>query len=222
MRTYGQYCGLAKALDVVGDRWSLLIVRELILSGPCRYTDLMRGLPGIATNLLATRLRDLEAGNVLVREAASPPMATALFRLSPRGEALIPVIRELGRWGGPLLFAEGAGDDDVFRSHWLSLPLGLFYVDRTPGMPPVTIELRTGDEPIVVETVNGRIRARAGRADQPNAVLDGSPQLIMGVLSGGLELAEARARGLRLDGDEDALRRVSPAPAETRSLRGSD
>src|ERR687885_1607076 len=84
-RGYGQYCAVAKALDLVGDRWTLLIVRELLLRGPCRYTDLRHGLPGIATNLLADRLRELERAGIISREDAPPPVATALFRLTPRG-----------------------------------------------------------------------------------------------------------------------------------------
>src|SRR5256885_16027747 len=99
MRSYRQYCSLAKALDVVGDRWTLLIVRELLLRGPSRYTDLRDGLPGIATNLLAERLRDLEEAGLVSREQAPPPVATALFRLTPRGEDVRPTVPELARWG---------------------------------------------------------------------------------------------------------------------------
>src|SRR5690349_25102414 len=85
MRSYGQYCSVAKALDVVGDRWTLLIVRELLLQGPCRYTDLRNGLPGIATNLLADRLNELEGAGLVRREEAAPPVATTLFRLTEAG-----------------------------------------------------------------------------------------------------------------------------------------
>ena len=99
MRSYGQYCAMAKALDLVGDRWTLLIVRELLLRGQCRYTDLRQGLPGIATNLLAERLRELEQAGVIRREAAPPPVATTVFRLTRRGEELAPV------------FVEHVGDD---------------------------------------------------------------------------------------------------------------
>ena len=95
-RTYGQYCALAKALDVVGDRWALLIIRELLLRGACRYTDLQTGLPGIATNLLAARLRRLEADGVVRREAAQPPVAITLFHLTERGKELEPVLLLLG------------------------------------------------------------------------------------------------------------------------------
>src|SRR5438876_3320830 len=144
MRSYGQYCGLAKALDAVGDRWSLLIVRELMLRGACRYTDLRNGLPGIATNLLADRLRDLERAEIVSRENAPPPIASTLFRLTPRGEELKTVLVELGRWGVPCM--EESVADDAFRSHWLAMPVELFLTDRTPERPPVTIELRTAGE----------------------------------------------------------------------------
>ena len=92
MRSYDEYCAMAKSLDVVGDRWTLLIVRELALSGACRYTDLRNGLPSIATNLLADRLRELERSGVIAREDAPPPIATTLFRLTPE-EALAGVTR---------------------------------------------------------------------------------------------------------------------------------
>src|SRR5580692_1358370 len=102
MRSYGQYCSIAKALDVVGDRWALLIVRELLIRGSCRYTDLKDGLPGIATNMLADRLRDLERDGVIYREDAPPPIATTLYRLTARGTELEPIVQQLGRWGAPL------------------------------------------------------------------------------------------------------------------------
>src|ERR1700674_3647322 len=120
MRSYAEYCAIAKSLDVVGDRWTLLIVRELALQGPCRYTDLRNGLPGIATNLLADRLRDLERANIVSREDAPPPIATTLFRLTPRGEELKTVLVELGRWGVPYMVEPVA--EDAFRSHWLAMP----------------------------------------------------------------------------------------------------
>src|SRR5436309_7100067 len=103
MRSYNEYCAVAKSLDVVGDRWTLLIVRELALRGACRYTDLRNGLPGIATNLLAERLRELEQAGVVTREEAPPPIATTLFKLTSRGEQLRPVLDALTRWGVPLM-----------------------------------------------------------------------------------------------------------------------
>jgi DNA-binding HxlR family transcriptional regulator len=206
MRSYKQYCALAKALDVIGERWTLLIVRELLACGPRRYTDLRNGLPGIATNLLVDRLRELERASIIYREEAPPPIATTLFHLTARGKDLAPLINELGRWGEVLL-AESA-DKDEFRSHWLALPFQLYLSDRTPDRPPVTIEVRTGDQPLVIETVEGTIQTRPGRAEQPDAVLTGTPQLIMAVLTGNLDLGDARARGLEYEGDPETLWRV--------------
>src|SRR5436305_11702023 len=121
MRSYGEYCALAKSLDVIGNRWTLLIVRELLLRGPSRYTDLREGLPGIATNLLAERLRELEEARLVAREEAPPPVATTLFRLTPRGEELRPVIERLTLWGAPLMTVQDP--KDVVRSHWLAFAL---------------------------------------------------------------------------------------------------
>ena len=211
MRSYRQYCSVAKALDVVGDRWNLLIVRELLLRGACRYTDLLHGLPGIATNLLVDRLRELEQAGIVYREDAPPPIATTLFRLTPRGEALNAALLELGRWGAPLM-AEPA-DGDAYRGHWLA---SLYPSDQPPDEPPVTIELRTGEEAVTIETIDGAVRTRPGPAETPDAILTGPPQLIAGVLTGSLTLAEAQAAGLEYDGDFAALCRVRPEAAVTR------
>jgi DNA-binding HxlR family transcriptional regulator len=215
VRTYGQLCPLAKALDVIGDRWSLLIVRELLIRGPCRYTDIRNGLPGVATNLLADRLRELERAGVVRREVAPPPVATTLFHLTQRGEELLPVFRAMAVWGLPLL--EEASDDDLFRSHWLASPVG--WRDRAPDQPPVTIEVHTGDDPMIIETVDGRVRARPGSAEAPDAVITGPPRLVIGLLIGNLDLGEARAQGLRYEGDPVILSRVQPK-ALTRSEGG--
>ena len=208
MRSYRQYCGLAKALDVIGDRWNLLIVRELLARSPARYTDLHNGLPGIATNLLADRLRELEAAGVVRKYEAPPPVATTVFELTARGEDLWPAIRELGRWGRPLL-AEPA-DEDEFRMHWLAVPARLHLTDHEPGQPPVTLVLRSGGAALTFETSGGAVRSRPGDADAPDLVLAGAPQLIVGVLVGNLSLAEARARGLDADGDLAVLKRLRP------------
>ena len=210
MRSYRQYCAVARALDVIGDRWNLLIVRELLLRGACRYTDLLHGLPGIATNLLVDRLRELEQAGIVYREDAPPPIATTLFRLTPRGEALKAVLAELGRWGAPLM-AEPA-NEDAYRGHWLA---SLDLSDQAPDEPPVSIELRTGEEAVTIETIDGAVRTRPGPAETPDAILTGPPQLIAGVLTGSLTLAEAQAAGLEYDGDFGALRRLQPKAAVT-------
>jgi DNA-binding HxlR family transcriptional regulator len=207
MRSYGQYCALAKALDVVGDRWTILIVRELLLRGPCRYTDLREGLPGIATNLLADRLRELERAGLIEREYAPPPIASTLFGLTERGQELRPVLDALGRWGIPYM-TEGPAPADEFRNRWLAWPAEMFLEDREPSAAPVTIELRTGEQPMLVEAAAGEIHTRTGTSEHADAVLAGSPHAILGVLSGRVELARAREQGLDFEGDERALARV--------------
>jgi DNA-binding HxlR family transcriptional regulator len=215
MRSYAEYCAIAKSLDVVGDRWTLLIVRELALRGACRYTDLRNGLPGIATNLLADRLRELEHAGVLAREDAPPPIATTLFRLTPRGEQLRPVLDHLFRWGLPLMTEQKPGD--AVRSHWLVGALESMLTDRQPDAPTVTVELHTGDQPIVIQTLNGTIQTRLGRADHPDATLTGPPAPIMGLLLGLLQPADAEANGIDYHGDPsiiDRIRATTPtAPA---------
>jgi DNA-binding HxlR family transcriptional regulator len=208
VRSYGQYCAVAKALDAVGDRWTLLVVRELLLRGGCRYTDLVHGLPGIATNLLTDRLRDLEEAGLVQREAAAPPVATTLYRLTEAGQELGPVLRALGQWGARFM-AEPTGDEE-FRSHWLSFPVSEFLEDAEPSGPPLQIEVRTGDQPAVIDVRDGRVGMRLGSAASPDLVLDGPPPLVLGLLTGRLSLAEARRRGLRTTGDQARLRRLKP------------
>ncbi|MZD07495.1 transcriptional regulator [Streptomyces sp. SID5785] len=119
-RSYDQYCAAARALDVVGDRWTLLIVREL-LAGPRRYTDLHADLPGVSTDMLATRLKDMERDGIAARRRLSPPASAYVYELTPSGRALLPVLQALGEWGAPLLAERRA--TDAVRAHWLALPV---------------------------------------------------------------------------------------------------
>src|SRR5215208_3203358 len=105
-RTYGDACGIARALDVVGERWALLVIRELVL-GPKRFTDLRNGLPNIGPDVLAQRLRELEHAGVLQRSKLPPPAASHVYQLTERGQALEPVVLELGRWGRHEAFPPG-------------------------------------------------------------------------------------------------------------------
>src|ERR1700722_7644565 len=121
MRSYGQYCSVAKALDVIGDRWTLLIVRELLVRGACRYTDLKNGLPGIATNLLADRICELEGGGLTGGEEEPPPMPPPLDPLPGPGAVLEPVVPAPGPWG--MRFMAQPADDQEFRSQWFAYPV---------------------------------------------------------------------------------------------------
>jgi DNA-binding HxlR family transcriptional regulator len=211
MRSYNEYCAIAKSLDVLGDRWTLLIVRELAIRGACRYTDLRNGLPGIASNLLAERLRELEQAGVIAREDAPPPVASTLFSLTPRGEQLDPMLDELFRWGLPLMSEQKA--DDAVRSHWLAGALEVMLTDLRPEAPSVTVELQTGDQPIVIETDDGKIDVRLGSAENADATLTGPPQPILGLLLGRLKLADAKANGVDFRGDKTILDRIGTETA---------
>lgn len=206
MRSYDEYCALAKSLDVVGDRWTLLIVRELAIQGACRYTDLRNGLPRIATNLLADRLRELEQAGVISREDAPPPIATTLFHLTPRGEQLRPVLEDLTRWGLPLMVEQHP--NDAVRSHWLAWAIELMLTDHEAEHPPVTIELRIGDRPIVIETRDGTIHTRLGRSEHADATLIGEPKPVLGFLLGMIELADAKHAGITYEGDLQTIDRI--------------
>lgn len=210
MRSYQQYCALARALDVIGDRWVLLIVRELLI-GEARYTDLLKGLPGIATNLLAARLAELEQSGVVTREVLPPPAATTVFRLTPRGEALRPVIYELGKWAAPLITAP-PGPNEKMRARWIALPLEMYLVDQKPKAAPVAIQIDGKDESIVLETKEGRVRARVGTVDAPDLHMSGSAAMALSVLLGRTSVSEARKRGLKVAGDTKVLSRVSRKP----------
>jgi DNA-binding HxlR family transcriptional regulator len=208
MRSYKQRCGLAMALDVIGDRWTLLIVRELMIRGACRYTDLAAGLPGIASNLLATRLRELEQAGVLRRDEAPPPIATSLFELTERGRALEPAILEVGRWGSPLLAQ--ATRDTPLQPHWLVLPLRLYLVDSEPQGKDLRIEIRAGAESIVIEARRGSIDVRLGAAADPHVVVSGTPENILQLFSGRIGLPAALRAGVKWQGAKEALTRVLP------------
>ncbi|MEV8017944.1 helix-turn-helix domain-containing protein [Streptomyces sp. NPDC086554] len=119
-RSYDQYCAAARALDVVGDRWTLLIVRELLV-GPRRYTDLHADLPGVSTDVLASRLKDMEREGLTTRRRIPPPSAAYVYELTDRGRELLPVLQALGTWGAPVL--QERRPTDAVRAHWFALPL---------------------------------------------------------------------------------------------------
>ncbi len=157
VKSYEQYCAVARALDVIGDRWTMLVIRELFSLGAARYADLVDGLPGVSTNLLAERLRALQDAGVIERREIDRPVPGVVYALTARGEALWPVLRELGTWGGPLLMS-GQGDDS-FRTHWLAVPARLHLTDRDPDAPQVTVVIDSEPhaEALTVTVGGGRV-----------------------------------------------------------------
>jgi DNA-binding HxlR family transcriptional regulator len=199
MRSYDQYCALAKALDVVGDRWTLLIVRELLVR-PCRYSELQDGLTGIATNLLSERLRQLEAAGVIGRDADSR------YQLTDWGRKLGTPVHELVRWAAPLMLA-GQGTA-VFRARWLELPLELMFGGVDPKRPKVQVEVRTADEVLTLTSAAGSVEVSTGPAPSPDVVVTGPPELIVGLMSGALDKDVAVSQGVSILGDFTDVERL--------------
>ncbi|WP_043493907.1 winged helix-turn-helix transcriptional regulator [Streptomyces viridosporus] len=149
-RSYDQYCSVARALDAVGDRWTLLIVREL-LAGPRRYTDLHADLPGVSTDVLASRLKDMERDGMTARRRLPPPGAAYVYELTARGRELLPVLQALGTWG-----QAGLGErrpTDAVRAHWFALPLlraleGEGLVEVLLGEGTFHLRVGAGDGPV--------------------------------------------------------------------------
>ncbi|MFJ6867095.1 winged helix-turn-helix transcriptional regulator [Streptomyces termitum] len=135
-RSYDQHCAAARALDLVGDRWTLLVVREL-LAGPRRYTDLHADLPGVSTDMLAGRLKDMEATGLVERRRLAPPASAYVYELTPRGRTLLPVLRALAAWGAPEL-GEPRPTDAV-RAHWYAVPLLGALAPLGPGVVQVSL-----------------------------------------------------------------------------------
>jgi DNA-binding HxlR family transcriptional regulator len=189
MRSYRQYCSFARGLDIVGDRWILLIAREL-LQGPRRYNELLHGLPGIATNLLAERLQDLVEAGVLEQRTDHA------YALTPWGQGLREVVHALGRWARPLMGQMKR--DDEFRSHWLIHPIHVLYEGVDRRRPRLVVEVDTADAPMTLESANGRVRVVHGRHPSPDIVLSGPPDGIIGMLAGKHDrpaVAKVRVKG---------------------------
>jgi DNA-binding HxlR family transcriptional regulator len=200
-KRYDQYCPVAHALDLVGERWALLVVREL-MHGPKRYTDLAEHLPGIGTNILAARLRDLEACGVVTKRRLPPPAASRVYELTDYGRELRTVMRELALWGARSL-GPPTHEDELFPG-WLSNA-----VDTVLGpiAPPGRFEFRVGDE--IAALVDGE--ARSGSIEDPDVVVEGDPQGIYHMF------VDRRLDLVTVEGDRRLLEQlidVAPAPLE--------
>jgi DNA-binding HxlR family transcriptional regulator len=209
LRSYGQYCGLARSLEVVGDRWNLLIVRQLLI-GPGRYRDLADGLPGIATNLLADRLRDLEANGVIERRLAGKGSVVE-YALTPWGAELREPIESLIRWSTPLMVRGPEGD--WFRLEWLALAVPALLDSRVKIRSSVTVGLEIGDEPwLQLRATRSGFEVGPHDGRELDATLRGEPMCVLGMAAGALSLSDARALGLvEIDGDESIVRTIFAA-----------
>ena len=203
-RRYGQFCGIAFALDLVGERWTMLIIRDLVL-GPRRFTDLLEGLPGIATNLLAQRLRELEANGLIERVTLPPPAASAVYQLTAMGEGLEPAIMALGRWGAQVGKSQ-PGDFYVPSSFFISNRAS-FNPERAIDM---RLEFRVEGHTFEVTVDGGTCVTKERSVLNPEAVIEAdSVETLIALRRSTLSPAEAlRSRKVRiLSGDKRALHR---------------
>src|SRR3954452_2354781 len=203
-RSYDQYCPVAHALDLIGERWSMLIVKEL-MHGPQRYTDLAEHLPGIGTNILAARLRALEECGVIEKRKLPPPAASRVYDLTESGRSLTPVMRELALWGARSL-GPPTDADELFEG-WLANAVDTML---GPFAGEGTFECRVGDE---VATLTDGV-GREGPAEDPEVVVTAKPEGMYCLL------IEHRLEGTKVEGDRDLLEaalgaaahRLEPAP----------
>ncbi len=203
MRTYGDRCGIARALDVVGERWALLVVRELLL-GPKRFTDLRAGLPHVGPDVLSQRLRELEAAGIVRRATLPPPAASKVYELTPRGADLEPAVLALGRWGS----AAPVPEDARIGADAFVIALKTLYAPDGAGG---AYELRLGDQSFTVAPDGAHLLARRGAAEDPDAVLTGEPGALAGWLWHGRPLDGASVAGE--PAAVERFRRLFPLPA---------
>jgi DNA-binding HxlR family transcriptional regulator len=199
-RSYADSCGIARALDLVGERWALLVVRELLL-GPKRFTDLRAGLPHVGPDVLAQRLRELEQAGILRRRALAPPAASKVYELTPRGAELEPVILALGRWGSGAPFPATPGDLGVDA---FAVALKTVFDPAAAGAPATTIALRVSGQPFVARIAEGRLELTRGEPAAPDATVTGDPAALTAVLWHGRSLEQAlRAREVTIEGNRE-------------------
>jgi DNA-binding HxlR family transcriptional regulator/putative sterol carrier protein len=219
-RSYDDGCAAAHALDLVGERWALLVVRELLL-GPKRFTDLRTGLPHASPNVLAQRLRELEGAGVVRRRKLPPPAASRVYELTDWGMELEPVVVSLGRWGArsPSLPREaGLGVDSLILS------FRTMFDQRAADGLEASYELRLGEDRFRAVVADGRLEISRGRAERPDAIVETDPATLAALVYEGRPLAEAlRSGDVEIEGDETAVARFLdlfplPEPAQPASL----
>lgn len=205
-KSYDQFCALAHALDVIGERWTLLVIREL-LTGPRRYKDLVQGLPSISTNLLSERLKSLEQQGVLCRRVLPPPAGCTVYELTSLGQALETSMLELGRWGSRWL--PTASEDDALPSVGsIALAIKAFFRPELARRVNETYELHLGDEVVQVRIKKGEIQVRQGAALKPDVILYTEMQTFLRLFTGQIKPDKAISRKLiQVEGDPGAVSR---------------
>jgi DNA-binding HxlR family transcriptional regulator len=206
-RSYGQHCTVARALDAVGERWTLLLVRELS-TGPKRYKDLLGGLPGIGTNLLAARLKRLEGEGIVGRATLPPPAGSNVYELTVLGKELEPVLVALSRWGAR--FLDDPGEDDEVRAGWAAIALRSAVPAGASDGRLGTYEFHIDGETFHLRAGGEEVEVRQGPAPDPDLVVQGDAGTLLAVASGRMSPEEAvRSGALKVEeereGDREAL-----------------
>ena len=199
-RTYGDGCAIAHGLDLVGERWALLVVRELLL-GPKRFTDLKRGLPNASPNVISERLRELERAGVVRRDKLPPPASSRVYELTDWGRELEEAVLSLGRWA--VRSPSQPGDAPVGLDSVVLALKTLFDPDAAEELQ-ASYDLRIGEDRFRIDVSSGRIELARGSADQPDATIDTDPGTLDAVLWKGRPLADAR---ITIEGDTAAVER---------------
>jgi DNA-binding HxlR family transcriptional regulator len=204
MRTYGDGCGIAHALDLLGERWALLVVRELLL-GPKRFTDLRDGLPNASPNVLAQRLRELEEAEIIRRRKLPPPSGSRIYELTDWGRELKPMLLSLGTWA--LRSPSFPGDAPVGTDSVI-LALGTFFDADAAGDLTARYELRLGENAFCVQVADRRIDVDRRTADDPDAVIETDAATLSALIWERRELADALSAGdIAIEGDQRAVTR---------------
>jgi DNA-binding HxlR family transcriptional regulator len=193
MKRYDQYCPVCHALGLVGERWALLVVREL-LRGPKRYTDLLEGMPGIGTNILAARLRELEEGGVIRKRKLPPPAASTVYELTEYGQQLEEPLYALARWGARTLGPPGKGDD-LYPEWGLNAFAALLNREAATGVTE-TYVMRVGDDTFTVRLTDGLLHVETGAVEDADLDATLGMRTFYGLASGGLEPRAALDEGL--------------------------
>jgi DNA-binding HxlR family transcriptional regulator len=208
MRSFGQYCGVAHALDLVGERWALLVVRELVL-GPKRFTDLAAGLPGIGTNVLTSRLKELERGGVVTRRVLPPPAGSTVYELTPYGRELETVLLALGRWGAVSMGSRRP--EQTLRSGWIGVALRA-YLDPDACHDAGTVELRLPQAVFHVRLAAGEVTVADGPAAAPELVIETANEPLLALLARAISPEDAiEADLLHIEGDGRLLQALLDA-----------
>lgn len=205
-RSYQQFCGLAYALDIVGERWTMLIIREL-MPGPRRFKDLLDGLPGISTNLLTERLTDLKKSGLVRRRILPPPAGSAVYELTELGAGLQRALLELGKWGAQFAPASPTGVNLLHLGSYALTPQTFFRSEAARGLDE-TYAIHAGNEVLQVRIVNGQIQVQQGESRRADTIIYTDVLTYLGLLRGLLQPDEALASGLvRVEGDVEGLQR---------------